>query len=52
LARERAAAQTGNDPLRQYSLAGVDLKEFVDTCVFDNTSVKNDRELLERFGKK
>ncbi len=52
LARERAAAQTGNDPLRQYSLAGVDLKEFVDACVFDNTSVKNDRELLERFGKK
>jgi hypothetical protein len=52
LARERAAAQTGNDPLRQYSLAGADLKEFVDACVFDNTSVKNDRELLERFGKK
>ncbi len=52
LARERAAAQTGNDPLRQYSLAGADLKEFIDACVFDNTSVKNDRELLERFGKK
>jgi hypothetical protein len=52
LARERAAAQTGNDPLRQYALAGVDLKAFVDTCVFDNASVKNDRELLERFGKK
>src|SRR5262249_5262818 len=52
LARERAAAQTGYDPLRQYSLAGVDLKEFIDSCVFDSMSVKNDRELLERFGKK
>jgi hypothetical protein len=52
LPRERAAAQTGHDPLRQYSLGGVDLKEFVDVCVFDDTSVKNDRELLERFGKK
>ncbi len=52
LARDRAAAQTGYDPLHQYSLAGVDLREFVDLCVFDNTSVKNDRELLERFGKK
>jgi hypothetical protein len=44
--------QTGNDPFRQYSLAGADLKAFVDACVFDNTSVKNDLELLERFGKK
>jgi len=51
-ARERAAAQTGYDPLHQYSLAGVDLKEFIDSCVFDGMSVKNDRELLERFGKK
>jgi hypothetical protein len=52
LARERAAAQTGDDPLRQYPLAGVDLKAFVDACVFDETSVKNEREQLERFGKK
>ena len=52
LARERAAAQTGNDPLRQYMLTGVDLKDFVDSCVFDDTSVTNDREVLERFGKK
>ena len=51
LARERAAAQTGNDPLRQYS-DSVNLKELIDACVFDNTSVKNDREILERFGKK
>ena len=51
-ARERVTAQTGNDPLRQYSLVGVDLKDFVDACVFDNSSVKNDREILERFGKK
>ena len=52
LARERAAAQTGDDPLRQYSLARADLKTFVEACVFDDTSVKNERELLERFGKK
>lgn len=52
LARERATAQTGNDPLRQYSLVGVDLKQFVDACVFDDASVKNDRDLLDRFGKK
>ncbi len=51
LARERATAQTGHDPLRQYS-NGVNLKELIDACVFDNTSVKNDREILERFGKK
>jgi len=51
LARERATTQTGHDPLRQYS-NGVNLKELVDACVFDNTSVKNDREILERFGKK
>jgi hypothetical protein len=52
LARERATAQIGNDPLRQYSLVGVDLKQFVDACVFDDASVKNDRDLLDRFGKK
>jgi hypothetical protein len=52
LARERATAQTGNDPLRQYSLVDVDLKQFVDACVFDDASVKNDRDLLDRFGKK
>ena len=52
LARERATAQTGNDPLRQYSLVGVDLKQFIDACVFDDASVKNDRDLLDRFGKK
>ena len=52
VARERATAQTGNDPLRQYSFAGVDLKEFVDSCVFDDVSVRNERELFERFGKK
>src|SRR5437867_9381375 len=51
LARERATAQTGNDPLRQYSLDGVDLKEFVDACDFDNVSIRNDRELLARYGK-
>jgi hypothetical protein len=51
LARERAAAQTGNDPLHQYSNS-VNLKELIDACVFDDTSVKNDREILERFGKK
>jgi hypothetical protein len=33
------------------SRAGADLKAFADVCVFDNTSVKNERELLERFGK-
>ena len=52
LARERATAQTGNDPLRQYSLDGVDLKEFVDACDFDNASIRNDRELLARYGKR
>ncbi len=51
LARERATAQTGNDPLRQYA-SGVNLKELVDACVFDDTSVKNDSEILERFGTK
>ncbi|HKA59146.1 MAG TPA: hypothetical protein VKD28_11085 [Gemmatimonadales bacterium] len=51
LARERAAAQTGYDPLHKYSLVGADLKAFIDSCVFDSMSVKNDRELLERFGK-
>jgi len=51
LARERAAAQTGYDPLHQYSLAGADLEAFIDSCFFDSMSVKNDRELLERFGK-
>jgi hypothetical protein len=52
LARERATAQTGNDPFRQYSLHGVSLKEFVDACDFDNVSIKNDRDLLARYGKR
>jgi len=52
LARERATAQTGNDPLRQYSLDGVSLREFVDACDFDNVSIKNDRDLLARYGKR
>lgn len=52
LARERATAQTGIDPLLQYSLDGVDLKVFVDACVFDDASIKNDRELLARYGKR
>lgn len=52
LARERATAQTGIDPLRQYSLDGVNLKEFVDACDFDDMSIKNDRELLARYGKR
>jgi len=52
LARERATAQTGIDPLRQYSVAGVNLKEFVDACDFDDVSVKNERELLARYGKR
>jgi hypothetical protein len=52
LARERAMAQTGIDPLRQYSLDGVNLKEFVDACDFDHASIKNDRELLARYGKR
>ena len=52
LARERATAQTGNDPLRQYSLDGVNLKAFVDACDFDNVSIKNDRDLLARYGKR
>jgi hypothetical protein len=52
LARERASAQAGYDPLHQYSLDGVNLKEFVDGCVFDGISVKNDRELLARYGKR
>jgi hypothetical protein len=30
----------------------VDLKQFVDACVFDDASVRNDRDLLDRFGKK
>jgi hypothetical protein len=51
LARERATAVTGIDPLRPYA-DRLDLKELVDACVFDNTSVKNDREILERFGKR
>jgi hypothetical protein len=51
LVRERATAQTGNDPFRQYA-DGVNLKELIDACVFDDASVKNDREILERFGKK
>ena len=36
----------------RYSLARADLKTFVGACVFDDTSVKNERELLQRFGKK
>ena len=52
LARERAAAQTGNDPLRQYSLEGVNLKEFVDVCEFDEVSITNDREIVARYGKR
>ena len=51
LARERATAVTGIDPLRPYA-DRLDLKELVDACVFDNTSVKNDQEILERFGKR
>jgi hypothetical protein len=52
LARERATAQTGDDPLRQYSLEGVNLKEFVEACDFDDVSIKNDRDLLARYGKR
>jgi hypothetical protein len=52
LARERAAAQTGNDPLRQYLLEGVNLKEFVDACEFDDVSIRNDREIFARYGKR
>lgn len=52
LARERATAQTGIDPLRQYALDGVNLKDFVDACDFDNVSIKNDRELLAKYGKR
>ena len=52
LARERATAQTGNDPLRQYSLDGVSLKELVDACEFDEMSITNDREILARYGKR
>ena len=52
LARARATAQTGIDPLHHYSLDGVDLKEFVEACDFDDMSIKNDRELLARYGKR
>jgi hypothetical protein len=52
LARERATAQTGNDPLRQYSLDGVSLKELVDACEFDEMSITNDREILARYGRR
>jgi len=53
LARERAAAQTGRDPLGQYAaLDGVNLKEFVDAAEFDRLQVKNGRELRERFCRK
>ena len=51
-ARERATAQTGNDPLRQYSLDGVNLKELVDACEFDEVSIKNDRDILARYGRR
>jgi hypothetical protein len=52
LARDRATAQTGIDPLRQFSLDGVNLKEFIDACDFDDVSIKNDRELLARYGRR
>jgi hypothetical protein len=52
LARERATAQTGIDPLHQYSLDGVSLKDFVDACDFDDAAIRNERELLARFGKR
>ena len=52
LVRERAIAQTGHDPLRQYLLDGVNLKAFVDACDFDNVSVKNHLELLARYGRR
>src|SRR5262245_14469456 len=52
LARERATAQTGIDPLRPYSLDHVNLKEFVDACEFDDTSITNDQELLARYGRR
>jgi hypothetical protein len=51
-ARERATAQTGHDPLRQYSLDGVNLKDLVDACEFDEVSIKNDREILARYGRR
>ena len=51
-ARERATAQTGHDPLRQYLLDGVSLKELVDACEFDEMSITNDREILARYGKR
>jgi hypothetical protein len=50
LAGERAAAQSGLDPLRQYAFVdGVNLREFVDAAEFDGAKVKNDRQLHERF---
>jgi hypothetical protein len=52
LARERTIAQTGSDPLRQYLLDGVNLKELVDACEFDEMSITNDREILARYGKR
>ena len=52
LAWERATAQTGIDPLRLYALDGVSLKEFVDACEFDEASIKNDRELIAKYGKR
>ena len=52
LARERATAQTGIDPLRPYSVDGVNVQEFLDACEFDEASLKNDRELLARYGKR
>jgi hypothetical protein len=30
----------------------VNLKEFVDSCEFDDASITNDRELLARYGKR
>jgi hypothetical protein len=49
--REMTFLERGRDPLDQYALDGVNLKEFVDAVAFDSISVTNDRELRERFGK-
>jgi hypothetical protein len=52
MARDQATAQTGRDPLRQYSVEDADLKEFIGVATFDRLSVTNDRELHERFDRK
>jgi hypothetical protein len=49
LARERATAQSGHDPLRQYALDGVNLKDFVEAATFDSVAITNERLLRERF---